>query len=283
MLVVVFALTVARSLQAAGQTFSLTVEAPAALAAMAARIESMDQARMVRALTQAGLRSPDAVRMLLVDDDDPVAQNVPRWVVGQAFGTDTILIYPRRIGSYPYDSLESVVLHEVAHLALSVTASGRSLPRWFHEGVAVSIESGWGLGTQVRLFAAAWRDPGIEDVSALFAADEAPATTTAYLLSAALIEDVRRRHGAAVPGAIARRVANGQVFEDAFLSTTGETPDTAAALAWRMYRGWRWLPLVTSPSGIWGGILLLAAIAFFARLHRRRALRKRWEAEENIE
>jgi hypothetical protein len=264
----------------ARQPFDLTVEAPAALAAYRARIETFDRARAARALSLAGLNPPASVRILLADDADPSAPRTPDGIVGQAFGTETIVIYPRRIGSYPYNSLESVVLHEIAHLALTARAGGRPLPRWFHEGVAVSIESGWGLGTQVRLFAAAWRDPGIDDVSALFASDELPVATTAYLLSAALIEDVRRRHGAATPGLIAARVAAGEPFEKAFFTQTRESPDEAAALAWRVYRGVRWLPLMTSPSSVWGAILVLAALAFIIRRRRRLERRRQWEAED---
>jgi hypothetical protein len=262
------------------QSSTWRIESPPALAAFGARIETFDHERMARALSQAGLRPPASVRILLVDDSDPSAPRTPDGIVGQAFGTDSIVIYPRRIGSYPYDSLESVVLHEIAHLALTTRAGGRPLPRWFHEGVAVSIESGWGLGTQVRLLAAAWRDPGIDEVSALFASDELPAATTAYLLSAALIEDVRRRHGAVAPGEIAARVAEGQPFDHAFLNVTGETPDAAAAVAWRVYRGLRWLPLATSPSSVWGAILVLAALAFVVRRRRRFERRRQWEAEE---
>lgn len=268
---------------AASQPLDLKVEAPPALAGVAARVESIDQGGLARALAAAGLDLPAAVRLILVADDHPVAASTPAWVVGQAFGIDTIVIYPQRIGSYPYGSLESVVLHEFAHLALNLRAGGGDLPRWFHEGVAVSIESGWGIGSQARLLWAAQHDPAIDDVAMLFASGAVPDTTTAYLLSAALIEDVRRRHGLAVPGAIAARVAGGDRFDVAFARETGETVGEAAAQAWRVYRGLRWLPILTSASGVWGAILALAAIAFVVRLRRRRQRRRDWDAAERAD
>ena len=267
----------------ASQTYELTVDAPPALGGVAARVKAMEPAIIARALAHAGLDVPATVRIVLVDVSDPAAQGSAPWVVGSAFGTDTILIYPQRVGAYPYDSLESVVIHEMAHLALSARAAGRPLPRWFHEGVAVSVESGWGLGSQARLLVAAAREPAIDDLSALFATEELPATTTAYLLSAALVEDVRRRHGPAVPAKIAARVAAGQSFDEAFVSETRETPDQAAAIAWRVYRGLWWLPSVTSPSAVWGAVLALASVAFLARLRRRRQRRRKWELEESQE
>ena len=194
-------------LATASQPFTLRVDAPPALQGVATRVESIDPASLARPLASAGLDLPPEVHLILVADEHPVAGRTPTWIAGQAFGTDTIVIYPQRIGSYPYDSLESVVLHEFVHLALNVRAGSGSLPRWFHEGVAVSVESGWGIGSQARLLWAAAHDPAINDVAMLFDSGAASETTTAYLLSAALIEDIRRRHGLATPGAIAARVA----------------------------------------------------------------------------
>lgn len=246
---------------------------------MRARIESIRTASLSSALSYAGLALPPRAVVTVIGSDDPRARSTPEWIAGLAIGTDRIVIFPERIGAYPYDSLESLVLHEIVHLALNARAGGRALPRWFHEGVAVSVESGWGFGGQARLLLAAGRDPGLDDVDALFASERAPETATAYLLAAALVEDVRRRHGLAVPGSIAGRVGGGDGFERAFLLETGETVDDAAARAWRVYRGLRWLPVLTSTPALWGAILALAGIAFVVRVRRRR--QKRWDDDEN--
>lgn len=262
------------------QPAAVRIDAPPTLADVAARVQAIDQERVTRSLASVGLGFPAAVHIILVDRDEPLAQQSPPWVVGQAFGTDTIIIFPHRIGSYPYDSLEAVVIHEMAHLALSERALDAPLPRWFHEGVAVAAESGWGWGSEARLLVAAQRDPAIEDVAALFRSDAMPSTTTAYLLSTALVADIRRRHGPTIPGLIASRVARGETFASAFVAETGETPDAAASIAWRTYRGWVWLSLITSASGLWGGILILAMLAYTVRIRRRRRRRRQWEAEE---
>jgi hypothetical protein len=264
---------------AARQPFEVTVDAPPSLAAAAARVKAVNAGAIEAALSRAGLHLPPRVRVFLLESNDPRAQQVPSWIVGRAFGTETVIIFPDRTVRYPYDSLESVLLHEIVHLALNVRAGGRSLPRWFHEGVAVSVESGWGIGSQARLLLAAARNPRIDDVTTLFASDAAPENETAYLLSAALVEDVRRRFGLAVPGDIAARVSAGESFEAAFRNATGESVDAATAHAWRVYRGLRWIPVITSATGLWGGILALAVVAFVIRVRRRR--RKRWEEDDD--
>ena len=264
----------------AGQA-ELTVDAPASLEAAAARVRNVDLTAFSRSLALAGLPMPRPIVITLVARDDPRATSTPSWVVGLAAGTSDIRIFPDRTGAYPNDSLETVVRHEIVHLALNTRAGGRPLPRWFHEGVAVTIESGWGARDEMRLLLAALDPPSLADISRLFASDAYADTTQAYLLSAALADDVRERHGSDVPGRIAEQVASGLPFDAAFGAVTGETVEDAAARAWRGYRQVsRWVPVATSSSTVWTLILVLSGLAFVVRLRRRRYLRRQWDEEE---
>ena len=236
----------------AGQA-ELTVDAPRSLEAAAQRVRDVDRAALSRSLALAGLAMPRPIVITLVARDDPRATSTPSWVVGLAAGTSDIRIFPDRTGAYPHDSLETVVRHEIVHLALNTRAGGRPLPRWFHEGVAVTIESGWDARDEMRLLLTALDPPSLADISRLFASDAYADTTQAYLLAAALADDVRERHGSDVPGRIAERVAAGLPFDAAFRAVTGETVEDAAARAWRGYRQVsRWVPVATSSS--WFGM-----------------------------
>jgi hypothetical protein len=267
---------------AGAQQLPLEIETPPSLEPIAARIREIDRDRLIDALDRAGLAAPPHVRITLIPEDHARARATPSWIVAQASGSRDIVIFPARIGSYPHDSLDSVVRHEIVHLALFVRAGGRPLPRWFHEGVAVSVEEGWGLGGQLRLMVAAASDPSLTDLSRLFASDAQPENASAYLLATALVSDVRRRHGAAVPGAIASRVAGGMPFRESFAAETGESPEMAANHAWAAYRRWvNWIPVLTDGSALWLGILVLAMIAFIASLRRRARQRRRWDEEDD--
>jgi hypothetical protein len=258
----------------------LTVNAPPSLNGEANRIRGVDTARVGEALEQAGLSLPPEIEITLIANDDPRARSIPPWIVGLAFGEHDIVIFPQRVLSYPYDSLESVVRHEITHLALSVRAAGRPLPRWFHEGVAVSVDAGWSTTAQFRLLVAMLTRPDIAQLTGLFTSDSASETQQAYLLSAVLVDDLRRRHGAPLPGAIAARVATGVPFDRAFEEETRLTPDAAAARAWAGYRRWTaWVPAVTSPSAAWTFILALAFLAFLAQRRRRARRRRQWDEE----
>ena len=269
---------------AGAQPPPLDIDAPPRLSSTAERLRTTDYGRLTRALDAAGLGMPARLSVTLVSDDDARVARLPRWIVGLASGTEYILIFPDRIGPYPYDSLEAVMRHEVVHLALNTRAAGQPLPRWFHEGVAVTLESGWGAGDELRLLLAALDPPSMADIARLFSSDAYPDTTQAYLLSAALVDEIRRRHGIDVIGRIAERVASGLAFDAAFAAATGESIEIAADRAWRGHRRLsRWVPVITSPSAAWTVILALAGLAFVARLRRRRELRRRWDEEEEQE
>jgi hypothetical protein len=259
----------------------LTVEAPASLAPVADRVRRMDRRQLTEALARVGLTMPPQIRVTLIAEDELRARAIPVWTVGLASSQRDIAIFPERIGFYPYDSLESVVWHEVVHLALSAQAGGRPLPRWFHEGVAMSVERGWGVTNQVRFLLAAAGSADLADVERLFNAGTQPESASAYLLAAALVSDLQRRHGAAVPGAIVDRVAHGAGFAEAFVLETGETPDETAARVWQIYRRWTsWMPAVTSAFSLWIAILVLAAVAYLATRRKRSRRRRQWDRDE---
>ena len=261
----------------------LRVEAPPSLAELAARVEGLDRQQLAAALTRAGLPAPPRVDLTLVPEEDPLARAIPRWVVGFASGRQEVTILPARIGAYPYGSLESVVWHEVAHLALSIQAGGQPLPRWFHEGVATSVERDWGFTTGVRLGLALAAEPDLPAVERLFVSEAEPATARAYLLAAVVVSDLRRRHGADAPGAIAGLVRQGVPFARAFAQYTGSTPGVTAARAWAPYGRWTtWIPTLTSGSAVWMLTMVLALLAFAVTLRKRARRRRMWDEQDLI-
>jgi hypothetical protein len=263
---------------------TLDVHAPPRLSSAAGRLQTTDYSTLRKTLESAGLQFPARISATLVATDDARVARIPQWVVGLASGTEHVMIFPERIGPYPYDSLESVMRHEIVHLALNDRAGGRPLPRWFHEGVAVTLESGWSTRDDLRLLLAALDPPSMADIARLFASDAYPDTTQAYLLSAALVDEIRTSHGSAAIGGIARQFSSGLSFDAAFAAATGESVEAAAERAWRGHRRLsRWVPVLTSPSAAWTLIMGLAGVAFLVRLRRVRELRRRWDEEEEDE
>jgi hypothetical protein len=257
---------------------------PASPAALASRIAAIDLTRLGAELADSGLELPPRLEVALISNADERVRALPPWIVGLALEPTQVVIFHERVLPYPYDSLESVFRHEVTHLALSARANDRPLPRWFHEGVAMSVDRGWDTGGRLRLLIEMTGNPATADVARLFASESQPDTAQAYGLSAALVADIERRHGQAAPARIAGRVALGVPFPTAFEQETGETPDQAAGRAWRAYRRWTiWVSAITSDAAIWGVIVALAILGSVVQARRRSRRRARWDEIESVD
>jgi hypothetical protein len=267
----------------------LNIEAPPQdvdLAAARLRLESFDRTRLRGVMRVVGLNDPGpAIRVVLASETSEWARQVPPSTAGFAGGEDSLVVlFPFRSPTYPHDSLEDVLHHEVAHVLITRAAGGKPLPRWFHEGLAMAAERTWGLEDQARLleeltFVA---PADLANVNALFTQDEG-ARIRAYTLAGAFVRDLIRQHGSTAPATMLTRVAAGASFDDAFAEVIGHSVADEEAAFWNRHRFWtRWGPFLTSSTALWMIVTLLALYAIFRRRQQRAALRKKW-AEEGSE
>ena len=265
----------------------MEIEAPERLRAVAGQIRQLDASRFGAVMRLVGLTDPgNRIRVVLVPEESRIARDTAPWVGGFADAPhDLIVLFPDRIGSYPHDSLEVVLHHEVAHILAARAAGGGRLPRWFSEGLASVAERSWGIGNRSRfLWATAMAgQPTVTALEGLFYGDGQDAAR-AYIIAHAIVRDVIRRHGAAVVPRILSGVAVGATFDNAFIDATGTTVRGATSLFWRSSGGWEeWITFLASPFTLWTLITSLALAAIWRHRLRRAARRRRWEAEEELE
>lgn len=269
---------------AAGDPPRLEVEAPATLAAEAARARGFDTGALAGIMTLVGLVDAGApIRVQLVPERAALARATPAWVAAFADASrDLVVLFPERIGSYPYRSLETVLQHEVAHVLTARAAGGRRIPRWFNEGLASAAERTWSLGARSRF---AWEmvagrtltAAGIEGLFAGGARDAA----RAYALSDALVRDLLERYGPRTPARILSGMARGAPFEIALHAATGASVDAVVAAFWARRDVWKsWVTFAGHPFVQWCLITLLALAAIWRHRRRKRERRLRWDMEE---
>ncbi|MCY4658835.1 MAG: hypothetical protein OXF93_03350 [Acidobacteria bacterium] len=266
---------------------ALTVEAPERLRAVAVQLSRLDTGRLAAVMRLVGLDEPgNRIRVALVPEETRVARDAPPWVAAFADpDNDLIVLFPGRIGSYPHDTLELVLHHEVAHILAARAAGGGRLPRWFNEGVASVAERSWGIGNRSRFLWATLvaGQPTVTALEGLFYEGERDAAR-AYVISHALVRDLLRRHGAGVVSRILAGVADGVPFDYAFADATGTTVRGAARIFWRTSGGWEeWITFVASPFTLWTMIATLSLAAIWRHRRRRAERRRLWEAEERFE
>lgn len=232
----------------------------------------------------AGLDEPGPpIRVVVASERSRLARQVPPWVAGYASGADgPVVVFPSRAGTYPWDSLEELLQHEVAHVLIDRAAGGRPVPRWLHEGVAMTAGDAWGLEDRGRfaIDVARGGEVPLARLDLLFRGNDA-AVRRAYAVAGGFVNHLLRRHGPQVTGEILAGIAEGRTAEEAFAAATGESLAAAEARFWRRQTFWhRWLPLLTSSTALWLGVTLLALWAFRRRRRRDAELMARWERED---
>jgi hypothetical protein len=265
------------------QSPELRIEAPPELAAVRARFESNDPTRLAGIQQLIGL--PDAgaaIPVMLATEDSDWARRVSPWVAGFAVDSpELVVIFPARSPTYPHDTLDDVLRHEVTHVLIARASAHRPIPRWFNEGLAMAAEHGWRFEDQTQLLYQLVLGPRIDlnELDDLFAGGRS-SQSRAYALSGAIVQDLLQRHGMAVAREILMRVRNGASFDTAFTDAVGSPPSRAESDFWDRQRIWTtWVPVLTSSAVLWIAVTLLALLAIRRRRQKDAEIVRRWEDE----
>ena len=269
------------------QNPTLEFEASESLQATLTRLERIDQSRFQESLDLVGLsRAGEPIRVVVASEQSEWAQNAPVWASGYANPSrEMIVILPHRVVAYPYDSLENVLFHEVAHIFNARAARGQIIPRWFDEGLAMISARAWDFEDGARLtWAIVMGNPvSLETLDALFHEDQGSARK-AYVLSHALVRFFIHEFGRDWPRKMFAFISQGVSFQEAFFRTTFKPLHKAEAAFWANQTVWtRWAPAVTSTIALWLGILGLALYVFRKQRQRAKTLKRQWQEEDDFD
>jgi len=260
----------------------LRIEAPPSLASEKLRMESVDRKRLADVVRLVGLEDPGPpIHIQLLSDSSGEALGVASWIAGFA-QQDSVFIFPARSPTYPDNTLEDVLRHEVTHALIWRASSGSPIPRWFNEGLAMAAERPRLLDqTQLFAYLASGSRLSLRELNRLFEGGEAN-QARAYQLSRILVWDLLRDHGKDTGGRILRQVAEGASFETAFTNVIGQTTAATEAEFVKRERLWTiWMPIIFSQETLWAAITLLAILAIWRKRKRDAEMRKRWDEEES--
>jgi hypothetical protein len=186
---------------------------------------------------------------------------------------------------FPPDEV-AVLTHELSHVALHRAVDGRPLPLWFVEGLA-TYQAGEHRLSRVRTLweAAVSGDVLSLDVVSRHFPNRPQAVNLAYAQSADLVRHLLQ--STADHSRLAHllaQVAGGVGFEQALLSAYRiDLPFLEREWRQGLSERFRVLPLVLTGTALWGGIALLAVVAFARRRQQNKEKLAGWEVEEAAE
>jgi hypothetical protein len=224
------------------------------------------------------------------------ASDMPKWVAGVAHSSTGEIMIARHGPDGSPTSLEALLKHEMAHVALHRATGGAELPRWFHEGVAESFEGGISFSRSQTLASAVFGRgvPDFETLEAMFHGDGQDAAA-AYAASRDFVNFLRdrarssraQRAGGVMDGKgddlrqLFSELRHGHAFKAAFIRAYGYGLEELG-MQWRegLPARFVWYPLLA------GGTLpfaLVFPLVFVAWIRRRRLVKAglaRLEREE---
>lgn len=268
----------------AGEPPELRFEAPEPLAVQAEALAAVGPEPLTRAMRRLGLDDAGPpIRVELAPEGSPAARRAPSWAVAYAVGgASLVVLIPSRVPGYPDDSIESVLIHEVAHVLIARAAGHRDVPRWLNEGLAIHLAREWRFEDQARVTYATVRRDGVslDEIERRFQAGRHSAGS-AYALSAAFVRFLFDRHGPFVAARLFGHLRGGASFETAFARATGSTLPLEERRFWQHLDLWnRWVPFLTSSATLWMLITALALWAFRRRRARDAEQLAAWEDED---
>lgn len=240
------------------------------------------------------LRSPSPVTILVaarrpttLDESRRLGlREVPRWAAGVADGERRrIVLFRNHLDGYPHRDLDGLIAHEASHLILhAALPSGRHVPRWFDEGLAMVVERDLSMHdafqlARLSLFSGPFPLDAIDES---WPRDGARARL-AYAQSFGLVAFADELSGRGAPRRMVAAMRRGQAFERAFERAYGVRPAILERL-WRERladRMWR-IPLYVL-GGLLNaamGLLAVVAVVKVRRVRRRRLAEM--EARESL-
>ncbi|MBL7032618.1 MAG: hypothetical protein ISR91_00580 [Candidatus Delongbacteria bacterium] len=217
------------------------------------------------------------------DDFYRVARgSVPHWGAALALSSlNMILLKSNRWASVNND-WSSLLSHELAHLAVYTLSKGFPVPTWLGEGIAVAVSGEVDITRRSEVARAllTGRIFSLNELERLHSMSGNEARL-AYTEAVLAVNYFRERFGRSAVVLLLNQLAQGQSYERAFHTTTGEQPDRFED-KWRrhLWGHYFYYILLGINSWIWGFILVLVIVAIIIVRRRNRRTIRRWEQEE---
>jgi len=264
----------------------ITVFYRAADARPAARVLEVAEGRGSSVAHSAGLAELGPVSIYVASTADEFRTltygGVPDWGAGCAFPDRGVIVIRNPVTAPDPLHMEDVVVHEIAHIAAGRVLGGVRVPRWFHEGIAMTLAGEWRL-PRSSVLAGAGAGGGLiplDELAGAFPSGAADAML-AYSESFYAVRFLMEEAGQATPAQVLSGIAAAGSFEEGVEALSGRTLPVFEREAVASFRGrFGWGVFLSRWNVMFVVLALLLVTGGALRLSRSRRKLREWELEE---
>lgn len=220
-----------------------------------------------------------------ISEERKTGIRLPEWGGGGALGTDSIVMPVDRQSAFYAADVQRIILHEMVHITLARSYGLLRIPRWFHEGVAMALAGDISFEQQLQLSRAILLQKlvPLDSMEQLNRFSRWRAEV-AYSQCHFAVNFLVSTYGLDLLPELLAASQKTRQFETACVKVFGLTiPELQLLLDKKMSTNYRILFVIGDYSLVWGGIFVLAVVAFVVTRIRKRARLRKMAQEDGAE
>jgi hypothetical protein len=217
--------------------------------------------------------------------DSLIGGKFPDWGAAAAVPTRRMIVIKSPMHFNINRSLTELLAHEYSHLALADRTGFYAPPRWFDEGLAMTVSKEWSWSDNLAMSkAAVFRGLlALDTIEFVNRFSEGPAHV-AYATSLLAVSYLYKQYGSEAVNLMLDSIARGVSVDAALLAATGSNYSDFEA-EFRVYLNGRFnaASLLADTMYFWLALAFVLILAGYLQWRRRRAYYKKWEKEDRYE
>jgi hypothetical protein len=210
---------------------------------------------------------------------------LPEWGGGGALGFDSIFIPVDKKSAFHESDYFSIIVHELVHISLARSFGYLKIPRWFHEGIAMTLSGELSFEEQVLLSRAILTNSLIplDSIERLNRFGSAKAQL-AYCQSHFAVRFLLQTYGEDLLPELFKEVQRNRSFENACIELFGlNSKEFNVIVKKEIESKYRYAFFFNDETFFWFLILLLAILAFVVTWFRNKRKRRLLEIQDRAE
>ncbi len=213
-----------------------------------------------------------------------VSGRFPDWGAGVAIPERKMIVIKSPMRFNLNKSLEQLLAHEYAHLAVSHKSLFNHPPRWFNEGVAMYISEEWGWSNNIAMGKASvfGQFIGLQDIELVNRFNEGKAQV-AYAESYLAVRYMLKHYGKNAVKIFLEQINSKKSIDEAMYIATGSTMNEFQNdFESSLHKQFNYASLFMDTIFFWIALAGIVVYAFFLQFKKRREYYKKWEEEEKL-